>query len=425
MIRIIVMVIAFVVGGYTLKAEGFAVNVQGNKQTGMGHVGTALNWDASCLQFNPGALATLKDRFSLSAGGSMTLIKTEFVNEQTGLKEQSDNPVGTPFYLYGSYKVKNNLVVGLGVYTPFGNSMAWEKQWSGKYLVQDIVLRGIYIQPTVSYRFADWISVGAGLNVVYGSFDLNKAFPIVNPMDGSLLGEGEVNISGKSVKYGYNLGLFLQLSQKMDIGLSYRSKVDMEIDEKNGDGVFTVPPTLPESIASLFVDGGVSAFLPLPASLNVGVAYQINEKFLISADVSRVFWSEYESLDFTSSTSPLLNSQSLREWENTMIYRVGGQYSLNEKWDIRGGFYYDQTPTNDKYYSPETPGADKIGLSAGFSCKVGDNLSIDGSLLYINGEKQTAYETNESSLNIYGTNGFGGEYKNTGFIPGIGITYNF
>lgn len=35
-----------------VKAEGYAVNLQGNKQVGMGHVGTALNFDASSMQWN-------------------------------------------------------------------------------------------------------------------------------------------------------------------------------------------------------------------------------------------------------------------------------------------------------------------------------------------------------------------------------------
>jgi len=98
-----------------------------------------------------------------------------------------------------------------------------------------------------------------------------------------------------------------------------------------------------------------------------------------------------------------------------MIYRIGAQYSANEKLDLRAGFYYDETPTNKKYYTPETPGADKIGISAGASYMLNDKLSLDVSLLYIEGEEVNGMDTNS---------GFGGKYKNTGFLPGIGITYN-
>ncbi|MFA8435743.1 MAG: OmpP1/FadL family transporter [Marinifilaceae bacterium] len=425
MLRKIGFVIALMVLGYSVKAEGYAVNLQGIKQTGMGHVGTALNFDASSMQFNPGALATLKQKFSFSAGGSLTFTKTEFTNP-LGVKEESDNPVGTPFYAYGAYKVNEKLAVGLGIYTPFGNKIDWGKDWSGKYLIQDITLTGIYIQPTVSYQLADWISVGAGLNIVYGSFELNKAFPLFNPADGSYVADGNVELSGSTVKYGYNLGIFLQPTEKLNVGISYRSKVDIDLDQSEGDAKFS---NVPAPFAPAFPDGGIVATLPLPASLNIGLAYQINEKWLVSADVSSVKWDVYKSLDFDFVNDPTgkLDSKNNRDWDNTMIYRLGAQYSLNEKLDLRAGFYYDETPTNDKYYSPETPGADKIGLSAGLSYQINDHFGLDASLLYIDGKKRTATDTNNNfnpdptGTPIY----FGGEYKNTGWFPGIGVTYSF
>lgn len=415
-LAIIVMVLAI-----NVKAEGYAVNLQGNKQVGMGHVGTALNFDASSMQWNPGALATLDQKYSFSVGGFATLIKTEYTGAVG--KEKTDNPTGTPFYLYGSMKVNDKLSVGLGVYTPFGNKVDWGKDWSGRYLIQDIELKAIYIQPTISYKLADWISVGAGLNIVYGEVDLNRALPLAS------LGapDGEVNISGNKIQYGYNLGIFLQPNEKFNIGLSYRSQVDVELNYSDGDVNFTVV----DPISPLFPDGGVAATLPLPASFNLGLAYQINEKWLVSADVNFVKWGVYKSLDFDFETNTtttvntpggpmvvpvLTDSKSTRNWDNTMIYRIGAQYSANEKLDIRAGFYYDETPTNKKFYTPETPGANKIGLSAGFSYMLTDKLSVDASLLYVDGEKTTATDSNS---------GFAGKYKNSGWLPGIGISYNF
>ncbi|WP_461632447.1 OmpP1/FadL family transporter [Labilibaculum euxinus] len=423
MIRKIYLAIAIIVMAVNVKAEGYAVNVQGNKQTGMGHVGTALNFDASSMQWNPGALATLDQKYSFSVGGFATIIKTEFTGALG--KEKTDNPTGTPFYLYGSMKVNEKLAVGLGVYTPFGNKVDWGKTWSGKYLIQDIELKAIYIQPTVSYQLADWISVGAGLNIVYGEFSLNRALPTGGAADNA-------NLSGNTIKYGYNLGVFLQPTEKLNIGLSYRSQVDIELDETEGDADFTVANP---AVAPAFPDRGFAATLPLPASYNIGLAYQIDKKWLISADANFVQWNEYKALTFdfekldaypATGIDPYKQSNSKREWSNSVTYRIGAQYSANEKLDIRAGFYYDETPTNKKFYTPETPGANKIGVSAGFSYLLTDKLSVDVSLLYINGEKTTAFDTN-NNLNP-DTNGapvyFGGEYKNSGFLPGIGITYN-
>lgn len=413
MIRRVCLALAILAMAVNVKAEGYAVNVQGTKQTGMGHVGTALNFDASSMQWNPGALATLDQKYSFSVGGFATFLKTEYTG--TAEKTETDNPTGTPFYLYGSMKVNNKLAIGLGVYTPFGNKVDWGKDWSGKYLIQDIELKAIYIQPTISYQLADWISVGAGLNIVYGEFSLNKNFPILNPANGSYLTDGSVELSGSRIRYGYNLGIFLQPTEKLNIGVSYRSQVDIKLDYSDGDAKFS---NIPADFTPFFPNGGIAATLPLPASFNLGLAYQIDEKWLVSADVNFVQWDVYKSLNFAFENDPTgkLNSKSTRDWDNSMTYRIGAQYSANEKLDIRAGFYYDETPTNKAYYTPETPGSNKIGISAGCSYMLTDKLSVDASLLYIKGEKVNGIDENS---------GFAGEYQNTGFLPGIGVSYNF
>ncbi|RKE00174.1 OmpP1/FadL family transporter [Marinifilum flexuosum] len=417
MIKRICLAIAIIAMAYNVKAEGFAVNLQGVKQTGMGHVGTALNFDASSMQWNPGALATLDSKYSFSLGGFGTLTKAEY----TGLNgtESTDNPTNTPFYFYGSMKVSDKFAVGLGVYTPFGNTMDWGETWSGRYLIQDISMKSIYIQPTISYKVNDWLSVGAGLNIVYGDVELNKAIPVFHPVNGSFLGDGKVNISGNNIQYGYNLGVFLQPNDKLNIGISYRSQIDVKLEYSDADANFSL-------LADALPDGGVAAELPLPSSLNLGVAYQINEKWLVSADVNFIKWSEYESLDFDFENPAVPDSQSKRDWDNTMTWRFGTRYTASEKLDLYAGLYFDKTPTNTMFYSPETPGADKVGVSLGFSYKLTDKLSLDATVLYNEGEKVTAAETNPTSQAIYqNPQGFTGEYKYRAWLPGVGITYNF
>jgi len=434
MLRKIYLAIALIAFTYSVKAEGYAVNVQGAKQTGMGHVGTAINWDASSMQFNPGALATLDAKYSLSMGGSLVWSNTEYTSANPTFNTDTDNPVSPPFYLYGSAKLNDKLAVGLAVYTPFGSSNVWGDNWAGRYLVQEIALKSIFIQPTVSYKVNDWISIGAGLNIVYGQFDLEKAVDLRGLAQNPSAPDGKATLSGSNVQYGYNIGIFLQPTEKLNVGISYRSQVDVDLDYKDGDVEFSVPT----SFSPLFPNGGVNATLPLPASLNFGLAYQINEKWLVSADVNFVKWDTYKSLSFdfenessiTIPTSPtttmnvpvVADTESKRNWDNSMTYRIGAQYSANEKLDLRAGFYYDETPTNDQYYAPETPGANKIGITGGFSYLLNEKFSIDAAFIYSKGEKRTAMDTN---TNTSYPDGFGGEYQNTAFIPSIGITYNF
>ena len=51
-------------------AGGYQVALQGQRQIGMGHTGTALAYDASSIFFNPGGLVFTK-RNNITVGGSL------------------------------------------------------------------------------------------------------------------------------------------------------------------------------------------------------------------------------------------------------------------------------------------------------------------------------------------------------------------
>ena len=384
-------------------AGGFQVNLQGNKQTGMGHLGTALTQGASNVYFNPGSMTFLEDDFSSELGASFIFANVAFQDQSTGITERTDNPVGTPFYAYGSYKINEKLAAGLGVYTPYGSTVVWGDDWSGKNLIQDIKLQAIFIQPTVSYKLTEKLGFGAGLNVVLGSVELNRA--VAAPF-----GDNSVNLEGSATAFGFNTGLYFQATEDLSIGLTYRSQVDVELTD--GDATFNVDPRLATSLPSTTFD----ATLPLPATTTLGFGYKVNDKLLVSLEGSFVQWSAYESLDFDFANATTPDSENPKNYEDAIIIRVGAQYSATEKLDVRAGFYYDPSPIQDEFFAPETPNSDNLGFSTGASFKATDNFGVDLSLLYILGQER------ESS---YSPENFGGKYASRTFIPGIGLHYNF
>jgi long-chain fatty acid transport protein len=390
-------------------AGGFQVNLQGNKQTGMGHLGTALTLGASNVYFNPGSMSFLEDDFSAELGASFITAKVAFQDQSTGITERTDNPLGTPFYVYGAYKINEKLSAGIGVYTPYGSTVDWGENWSGKEQIQDIKLQAIYIQPTLSYKLTDKLGFGAGLNVVLGSVELNRS------LGGSVGNDNTVNLKGSTTAFGFNTGLYFQATEDLSIGLTYRSQVDVELTE--GDADFNVNPIVGLGVK----DTKFSATLPLPATTTLGFGYKVNDKLLVSLEGSFVQWSAYESLDFDFEVnSPTLpDSKNPRNYEDAFIIRVGAQYSASDKLDVRAGFYYDQSPVQDDFFSPETPNSDNIGLTLGASFEASERFGIDASFLYIIGMERESY----GPTGIGGT--FGGKYASRSYIPGIGLHYNF
>ncbi len=388
-------------------AGGYQVRLQGHRQTAMGLVGVSLYGDASNIFYNPAGLSLMKNKYSFMAGGSGIFNSTTFRLENSVYQAETDNPMGTPLFLYAATKITDRLAAGVGVYTPYGSSAKWGDDWAGAHLIQDISMRVFFIQPTLSYKISDMFSLGAGFVIATGSVEINKAIPYSSPSE-----NGQVNLQGSTTSFGYNLGAMFTPTDQWSVGVNYRSLVKMTLDD--GDATFTLPSSV---VGIIPVTNTFDAELPLPANLDVGVSYQVNEKLLLSVEVNYVFWDVYDTLTFEFGQKPeLLNSKNPREYSNKLIGRIGGEYIVNDMITVRAGAYYDPSPTNKDYFNPETPSLNTFGMSAGVTIRPSEHLAIDISYLQLETQKDTR---------SYAPEYFTGEYKTRTIIPGIGISYNF
>lgn len=388
-----------------LWAEGYQVNLQSSRQTGMGHTGTGLNLGASSIHFNPGALAMMEQNFEVSGGMSAIVLKNTFQKQNALYQSTTDNPISTPFYGYVAGRVTDKLVIGLGVTTPFGNTLNWGNDWDGRFLVQEISLKAIYVQPTLSYKLTDGISIGAGFVAAYGDVSLKKA---INFEDAA--GEGQAHLTGSTIAYGYNAGVFVQATSDLSVGVSFRSTVNMTMDE--GEATFRAPA----SLSGQLINTAFQSEMPMPGSLTLGTGWQVTDKLLIAADLQYVLWAQYEELAFDFEAATVPDSKSVRNFNNTFVYRLGAEYNASEWLTARVGFTYDSTPISDGYLTPETPGANKINLTAGATFRLSERLTADVSFLYIEAlERQGGDDATQ----------FYGKYKSAAFIPGFGLNYSF
>lgn len=404
-----ILLVCLVAAGLKLNAGGYQVSLHGQKQIGMGLIGTSLSTDASCLFYNPGAMGFIKEKLSFAGGVSMLRSMVAFKYKDPSMyTAETDNPWGTPFYVYGAGKINDKLSVGLAINTPYGNSLEWEEGWAGRFLIESIKLKAIFFQPSVSWKFNDKLSIGAGFVYATGDVDLSKRLPVA----GNDLEEGQANIKGSTSNYGFNAGILYKVNDKLQIGVDYRSQIDMNVD--GGDVTMTVPASLSTKFPA---ENKVDVTLPLPANLDFGASYQFTDKLMAGFSLNYVFWSVYDSLifDFETNTDALVDSRNPREYSNTLIFRVGGEYKINDMFTVRAGGYYDPSPVNTDYFNPETPSLDNTGLSCGLSVRPVKNLSIDLSFLYLMGKETEASYTPDS---------FGGTYKSRFYIPGFGFTYS-
>jgi long-chain fatty acid transport protein len=392
-------------------AGGFQVNLQGQKQTGMGHTGTGILSDASCIFFNPGGMTFLDSGASIVAGASFIIPRTQYLEEYPGIyTAEMEYNVGTPFMLYFSQRFSKHprLAAGIGVYTPFGSRAQWPDDWKGQFIIREINLKTIFVQPTLSYQITEQLGLGAGFIYATGSFTLRKGVP-VQDLAGNY---GEGTLEGKAMGAGFNAGIYFKASQAFSLGLTYRSKVVVKVNE--GDADFTVPAYL----STYFPVTTFSAELNLPEVWNLGIGYKMSEHFRIAADINLIGWSVYDSLriDFQENTEKLDDISSARNYKDVFIYRLGAEYIIGKAVTARAGVYFDESPVPDGYITPETPDADRIGVTLGATLHLSSHLNIDLSLLY--NETQERTSTNLETE-------FGGTFKTKTVVPGIGFEYKF
>lgn len=390
------------------EAQGFQVNFQGQKQQGMGGTGNALPLDAASVFFNPGSVSFLKEN-SVNIGFTPTFANTLFEDANTTSIGRTNSPMGTPFSVYAVYRKneESKFFYGVGIYTPFGSTIQYEDAWTGRFALTKLQLKSIFIQPTVSYKLNDKIGIGAGFVYTIGNVNLQKDIP-VQDVDGTY---GHAELDGKASGFGYNVGLFVQATEKLNIGLSYRSKVNMEVAE--GTATFTVP----SSLTANFPSGTFSSALPLPQVATLGLAYKLNEKLEFALDVNYVGWKAYDTLafDYAQNTASLIDTKSARNYKNTLAFRLGANYALTEKFDARLGLAYGLTPVQNGYVTPETPDANRINYTAGLGYKIGDHFQLDASVFFTHLKRtDTNLETNLS-----------GTFTTNVIAPGLAIIYKF
>ncbi len=389
-------------------SQGFQVNFQGQKQQAMGCAGTALQTDGASLFFNPGASAFAKEN-SVNVATTPIFANVMYIDSATNDVYRTENPVGTPFSAYGLFQLKKDgkLKLGIAAYTPFGSTVQWEKNWIGRFAITRLELKAIFIQPTISYRISDKIGVGAGFVYSTGNVNLQKDIP-VQFEDGTF---AKAELAGKAQGFGYNLGVQINATEKLGIGLNFRSKVQMNLND--GKATFTVP----EGLDPNFPDGKFVGSLPLPQVTTLGLSYKLNDKWAFVLDINHVAWKAYDTLafDYEVNTTSLLDTKSARDYKNIVAFRAGASYKVMKNLEVRFGGGYGLTPVQDGYVTPETPDGNRAYGTFGLGYKLGEHFAIDASCYYT---QITRADINKET-NLSGT------FTTKAIAAGIGFIYKW
>lgn len=403
-------------------AGGFLTGTQNARAMGMGHAFVGMASDASSIYFNPAGLTNLKG-MKILLGTTFIMPSVDFTGP-TPLTTKSTTVARTftPINFYGVYGMDNGLSFGIGVFNPYGLGSEWPSTWIGKSLAVKTELRTFYINPTVAYQVSDNFSIGVGFNYIISNVQFYQVIDIptiplapgVNLPGATNVG---VNLEGNGdAAYTFNVGLLFKPTKDISVGASYRHSAEITF---KGDLTFTglnaKPAGFPVGHSDLFPSGPGVAKLTMPSDLRFGASYSATADLTLNADVQFTGWSSYKELaaDFEKNTAAWADLKSIKNWENTVTYRFGGEYRMNDL-AFRAGYVYDGNPIPTKYMDPSLPGADRHEFTLGIGYQITQNIRVDAAYQYISFEnvvKDSAIPFNGTyvnSTNLFGINlGFG------------------
>jgi len=302
-----------------------------------------------------------------------------------------------PSLHYVSKQLGNNARVGLSIVVPGGLS----KRWSNSPAVErakEFTLQVVEINPSAAFKINDKLGVAVGFRIISSTGIVKSSAAASRDM------------TGDSIDMGYNLALAYKPTKELEIGLTYRSNVDLTV----------------EGNAKLYIgnakvyDGGSSVTVPLPATIDAAVAYTFPTQTTVEFVYERVNWSAYKNLDFNYvSTIPTILQPSFdnpiaKDWKDTNVYRLGVTQQM-KKYTFMAGAVKDESPVPNKSLGFELPDSDSVSVSGGLRYQYSKNLNVGFAALY--SMRDTRKVTNDD---------VDGEFSNSNvLIMSAGLGYKF
>jgi long-chain fatty acid transport protein len=368
-----------------------------------------------------------------------------------------------------------DLVAGLAIFQPFDQNIAWQlfqpmnndASLPGQQIEHNLDALAINLVAAAELK-ENQLSVGISAGVlktdlIYGGFFLrpNPASPSASYYDqvasrpNELITEWQ-HSDGYGVAPNLRAGLLYKATPKLNLGVSYAFASTITVD---GESYFyhympdnfyyhqrTDVQSYPDSMNNILSSGAVfqsvadfKTEIDLPAQLGGGVAYQVNDRLLLAADLQYTFWStfkgytfDYEFTDTLLSRNTALNQWMVQDmnlpvdWKNAVRGSIGFQYGLRDGLFLRGGYAADQSPVKENILHPAffDPGF-KHSLNLGLGLMF-ESVKIDLSTEYVKYPEtvndNAAYLAGETSA---ATGSMPGTYGGSAFESVVQFTVRF
>ncbi|MBW8190441.1 outer membrane protein transport protein [Neiella marina] len=329
----------------------------------------------------------------LISGSSLARVETEYSAKADDVAPDAFIP---SFYVIAP--INDKFHIGLGAFSNFGLSTDYDSDFNALEYADKTEVTTININPNISYKVSDTLSVGIGFNAVYADGSIGTKTPAymddhaaayaeyntIAEMTGGVLpvlpvvpGNATIMyVEGDGWDYGWNVGLLWAPTPQTDIALTYRSAVSIDIEGTVSSDLLG----LDKEAAKLPLD--------LPELAEVAVNHRVDDQWSIQASYHYTGWSSFDELVVIfDETTSIGDSIQLKEenFGNSWRAALGVTYVMSPELTLRAGYAYDSSPVKQEYRSISIPDTDRRWYSTGLTYNFDDKSSFDLGYSFLHG----------------------------------------
>jgi long-chain fatty acid transport protein len=338
--------------------------------------------DASSAFTNPAGMTAL-EADEAEMGMEVLIPVNKFDSDIATAGGDDGGNAGNPAVIPGLFVVKGlneNLKLGFSIAAVAGGGLDYGENFVGRYQAYKAVLQTVGVGPSLGYKINDMLSIGAGVYMLYTTYNqkiaVNQSNLPVPANDGTIQFQDIDDIS-----YQWKAGITFQPTDRLLFAFTYLSEADVDL---SGD---LKTSGLQQPLTNLLGDAdSITVNFDLPEAYTFGLRYRVTEKLTLLADTDYERWSQFSQTNVRIDSGPgggAIVTSFDRDYKDT--WHVGGalKYDFGENHVVGMGMSYDSSPVSNHDRTADLPLDEQFRVAAAYAKNNPIGLSYSFSTSYV------------------------------------------
>lgn len=312
--------------------------------------------DPSILALNP---ANLVDLTKPTVTPTVTLGYQRKEYASVLGNEKSERPWRMLPAVFGSFPLREDIVIGVGINTPYSQGTRWPEGGLFKGVAPyRSEVRTIDLSPAIAVRFGN-IQAGAGIDLIWSDLVFKQDIPWLPGEIGTPY--SRLSMEGDGYGFGAHAGVTWLVSKTQRLAVAVRTPIDISYD-----GDFSMKNLPPVAFAPGFTpQSSFETEIHFPTIVSFGYSIRPVETLSFGVGAEWVEHSRNKELPLDiGNNNPLLSqvlgSTSLAQnWKDRWTFAIGAEWFYSDRVSLRCGWTYIPTPIPDETISPSTVEGDQ------------------------------------------------------------------